>query len=100
MELYITYLRPIHKINFIITGSVNQWSSIFSKVCYNNNNLSCYPGGDSIYKVDLRAYSLRPMGGGGGAYAPSFQTEIYKQQYVKWCLQDSHQPDLRLLATH
>lgn len=33
----------------------------------------------------------------GGAHASPFQTEIYKQQYAKWCLQD---PNLRSLATH
>ena len=37
---------------------------------------------------------VRPVSGGGG------QTEIYEQQYAKWCLQDSHQPNLRSLATH
>ena len=30
----------------------------------------------------------------GGALAPPFQTEIYKQQHVKWCI------SLRLLTTH
>ena len=39
---------------------------------------------------------VRPVGR-GGACAPPFQTEIYKQQYAKWCLQD---PNLRSLATH
>ena len=46
--------------------------------------------------------NTRPVGRGvqGGACAPPFQTEIYKQQYAKWYLQDSHQLNLMSLATH
>ena len=43
----------------------------------------------------------RPVGR-GGACAPPFCSEIYKQQYEYRCPQGSHvhQPNLRSLATH
>ena len=50
-------------------------------------------------KVNME-YRVMTGGVQGGACALPFQTEIYKQPYAKWCLQDSHQPNVRLLATH
>ena len=47
----------------------------------------------------LNQFRSRPIGR-ESACAPSFQTETCMQQYAKWCLQDSHQPNLMSLSTN
>ena len=44
----------------------------------------------------LRYYYAQNLGGGGaqGVRAPPCQTEIYTQQYAKWCLLDGYKVPL------
>ena len=76
-------------------------STVFQRVRYGASLLQ-YLNSYFKWNISFETYPMysRPVGRGGGCMCTPFWTEIYKQQYEYRCPQGSHQPNLRLLATH